>query len=455
MRNGELREKLRKWAISNECTRECINGLLKILIDEGNDLPKDSRTLLNTMNSIPSLVKCGGDYIYLGIKKGIEKKIKLHNYSENSIYLKFNIDGLPLFKSSATQLWPILATFGCFEPFLVALFCGSSKPTSLEDYLKDFVEELGGLLADGVLVNNTFYSVHIFSFICDAPARSYLKCIINHTGYYSCERCTIMGAWKSGRIVFCDEEQGVVPRTDAKFKANEYFSLVGKCHQKCETPLKKLNFNLIGGFSLDYMHLVCLGVVRRLLYFIKGSIKGTNLGKLSTGMLDLVSTRLLEFNGKLPSEFVRQPRSLVELDRWKATELRSFLMYTGLVALKGIISQRAYKHFLSLSIAVRFLCESNHTKRTQCIDAARDLITYFVYNAEEHYGSLFCVYNVHNLLHLCDDVQNYQTSLHDVSAFPFENYLQKLKKFVRGRHNPLVQVCKRLDELDGLVHNSK
>ena len=50
---------------------------------------------------------------------------------------------------------------------------------------------------------------------------------------------------------------------------------------------------------------------------------------------------------------------LSDLDRWKATELRSFLLYYGMIVLKDIIDFRTYKHFLSLSISIRILCDSN------------------------------------------------------------------------------------------------
>ena len=197
------------------------------------------------------------------------------------------------------------------------------------------------------------------------------------------------------------------------------------------------------------MHLVCLGVVRRMLHFLKGDISGTNDGKISAGLMLLISSRLEEF--KLPSEFVRQPRSLTHLDRWKATELRSFLLYTGIVALKGVIDVSVYKHFLSLCIAIRLLCESNACKRRESIDAASRLLDYYVNNAFLHYGLCFCTYNVHNLLHIVDDVTYYDSALDDISALEFENYLQKLKKLVHGKHNPLVQVCKRLEEENQLV----
>ena len=42
------------------------------------------------------------------------------------------------------------------------------------------------------------------------------------------------------------------------------------------------------------------------------------------------------------------------------------------------------------------------------------------------------VYNVHNLLHLSRDVKVFNCSLNHISAFPFENYLQKLKRLVHN-----------------------
>ena len=119
---------------------------------------------------------------------------------------------------------------------------------------------------------------------------------------------------------------------------------------------------------------------------------------------NIISEQLLKFNGRLASDFVRQPRSISELNWWKATKLRSFPLYTGLVALKGVLSKQSYKHFLSLSLAIRMLCEKNTIKRNSNIESARQLLNYFVKNSKEHYGSSFNVYNVHGLLHIADDV---------------------------------------------------
>ena len=108
------------------------------------------------------------------------------------------------------MFWPILASFSGCKPFLVALFCGTSKPDSLTHYLSDFIAELRVLVERGVVVDNRVYHIHIFTFICDAPARAWLKGIVLHTGYHSCDRCTVLGDRRHGRVVFCDREDDVV-----------------------------------------------------------------------------------------------------------------------------------------------------------------------------------------------------------------------------------------------------
>ena len=46
-------------------------------------------------------------------------------------------------------------------------------------------------------------------FVCDAPARCFLKGIIGHNGYHSCERCEIHGTWDN-RVVFNSEDECVL-----------------------------------------------------------------------------------------------------------------------------------------------------------------------------------------------------------------------------------------------------
>ena len=70
-------------------------------------------------------------------------------------------------------------------------------------------------------------------------------------------------------------------------------------------------------------------------------------------------------------------------------------------------------------------------------------------NASKIYGKTFTTYNIHSLIHITDDVQNHGVDLNQISSFPFENYLQVLKKIVRNSQNPVVQITKRIKELEG------
>ena len=106
----------------------------------------------------------------------------------------------------------------------------------------------------------------------------------------------------------------------------------------------KLDINLISDFALDYMHLVCLGVTKRLLLFLK---EGPRCCRISPSQINQVSERLECYRGQFPSEMARQPRSLSEIKRWKTAEFRQFLLYSGIVVLKGIVTDQFYYHFLS------------------------------------------------------------------------------------------------------------
>ena len=192
------------------------------------------------------------------------------------------------------------------------------------------------------------------------------------------------------------------------------------------------------------LHMVCLGVVRRILRFLKGGPKEC---RLSSGQINQISQNLLVLKGKMPQEFARQPRSLSELDRWKATEFRQFLLYTGPLVLKGVVTRAAYGHFMALSVALSILLNSDVKVREHYLDYANKLLEYFVGNCSHIYGETFNVYNVHGLLHLHEDVVNHNTSLNEISCFQFENHMQVLKKLVRNARSPVVQVAKRQEEL--------
>ena len=59
---------------------------------------------------------------------------------------------------------------------------------------------------------------------------------------------------------------------------------------------------------------------------------------------------------------------------------------------------------------------------------------------------LLARYNVHVLPHLAEDAMQFG-QLDNFSAFPFENYLHRLKRLVKCGRQPLAQIVRRLHEL--------
>lgn len=116
------------------------------------------------------------------------------------------------------------------------------------------------------------------------------------------------------------------------------------------------------------------------------------------------------FEGLYPIR-VCQKTTYTERSRWKATELRQFLLYTGPVVLKDVLKSQIYENFMLLSVGVYILVSSEYCLR------------------------IFLVYNIHGLVHLSQDVKLHG-NLDLISGFPYGNFLGQLKKMVMGPYNP-------------------
>ncbi|KAG7455521.1 hypothetical protein MATL_G00257620 [Megalops atlanticus] len=342
---------------------------------------------------------------------------------------------MPLCKSSSVQLWPILGRLvnvPMKELAVISLYCGPKKPSSAMDFLKDFVSELIQL-EQGFDFEGKRLRLKLDTVICDAPARSFVKNTKTHNAYHGCDKCTQPGLYNRRMTFPCTN---YINRSDHTFETMADESH----HHEGPHPFHGSSIGMVSQFPLDYMHLVCLGVVRRILnIWLKGPL---DVRVLAT-VVDRMSAKLLTMRSYIPVEFARKPRSLRELDRWKATEFRQFLLYTGPVMLGTFLDNNMYQNFMLLFSGIFNLASpslSCHTKYAQT------LLKSFVSHFADIYGKDQIVYNVHGLVHLADEVELHGC-LDKFSAFPFEDYLQKIKKLVRKPEFPLAQIIRRLSEI--------
>ena len=441
----DIINEVRSWALSTNIPHQHLGQLLAILRQYFPNLPKDPRTLLKTPDVYDIKEMVGGFYYHFGIEKTVKQKLMEHqgiNILDQIVTLQLNIDGLPLFKSSSMQFWPILGILDDFptkEPFVIGLYSGTQKPGDLSAYLEDFVTEMGHLNENGLVFENETYHVRISSVICDTPARAFVKAVKAFNGFSGCDKCTQPGVRLEGRTIF--PVINFNPRTDESFVARE------DARHQCRpyrSPFLQCEIGMVSQFPVDYMHCVCLGVVKKLLSIW---IKGPLPHKLGANMVKRISDTLVGFQEFIPKEFSRKPRPLTEIERWKATEFRQFLLYSGPVALKNILSEAAYAHFLSLFVAIHILV-SPRLSQTHTV-YAENLLKQFVEQFGIIYGREMLIYNVHALIHLPADVRKLGC-LDNYSSFPYENFLGQLKRLVRKPSCPLQQVIRRVVERQGV-----
>ncbi|XP_075735640.1 uncharacterized protein LOC142776235 [Rhipicephalus microplus] len=188
------------------------------------------------------------------------------------------------------------------------------------------------------------------------------------------------------------------------------------------------------------MHLVCLGVMNKLLTLW---VRGPKVTRLGSKVRLEMSEKNSQIARCVPCDFSRKPRSIAELDRWKATEFRFFLLYGGPVVLSSLIPAHMYKNFLALHVGISVL--STPAAPASEIEYAGNMLKFFIRTFISIYGKEHVSHNVHGLCHLADDV-THLGPLDSWSAFPFENHMSSLKRMLRKPDLPLEQLCNRLAE---------
>jgi len=250
----------------------------------------------------------------------------------------------------------------------------------------------------------------------------------------------VEGEYLFGSVSFNDET--AQERTDDSFlnRTNEE-------HHVGISPLLDITgIGLVSSIPLDYMHLCCLGIMKKILHCIVRGSKVVNLCgpiRLSKDQIILINNRLKIVSKWLCSDFVRVPYNLNDFHAFKATELRQIMLYTGPFLFKHIVSLPVYNNLIMFNIVMRILSCSKTVYSQN--DYANALAKHFVKTFSHVFGSGNVSYNIHSFIHLANDCKKYGV-VDNFSAFPFENYLQHLKKILQPGPSPLVQLHNRIIE---------
>lgn len=267
---------LRCWAIEGNVTHSLLDSLLLKLRRYHPNLPKSGRTLLETPQTIQTTTVAGMECLNFELRDQLTKAVNLYPalQSQSTLYLSLNIDGMSPFKSSPTVLWPVMCSIANLENrfvFPLTITCGKSKPSDLE-FLEHSVREFQKLSETGLVVDGKHFDVILSFIVCDAPAKAFVKGTKLCTGFFGCDKCDQKGERfvdeKGGGRIIYSQVDGLHFRSDQSFRQR-----LQPQHHISTTPLESLTtLDMVTQFPVDYMHQVCLGVMRKfLLLWVKGT----------------------------------------------------------------------------------------------------------------------------------------------------------------------------------------
>ncbi|EAT39723.1 AAEL008504-PA [Aedes aegypti] len=190
----------------------------------------------------------GGQYWHQGLEPCL-RRIFRDIRTDTSISININIDGLPIYKSTTKNFWPILCNIyeiPSIAPIVVGIFYGYGKPKDVNAFLNPFIDELLPILESGIIIHGHRLSIHIRCFVCDTPARSFIKNVTNFNGKYGCIKCTTKGRFSQLSRTMMYPELNAPLRTDKEFRENQYPD-----HQRGYTPLVKLPIDMVNDIILE------------------------------------------------------------------------------------------------------------------------------------------------------------------------------------------------------------
>jgi hypothetical protein len=133
----ELADKLSSWALNFNVPIGTLNELLKLLHGCHQSLPLDARTLLKTpdLSNFQIRPVADGSYYHFGVASGLHKLfvdgiLRRRDEGLQELSFQINIDGLPIYKSTNYQLWPIIGmtvNVPTKVSFVIGLYGGSKK----------------------------------------------------------------------------------------------------------------------------------------------------------------------------------------------------------------------------------------------------------------------------------------------------------------------------------------
>lgn len=393
------------------------------------------------------------------IQDGVEyKRVKSELNGEYDIVLVLDTDGVSVSKSSKQEVWTLL-TFICEVPpslracymIVSGVYVGKKHPR-MNTFMKPFAHSMKTIYDSGGVQwthpdsEEVFCSQVVCPTLCaDAPAKALVLNVRLFSHRYGCNICE----QKSRKVALTAQQialnHNLPPRKRKKPLRRFIFQepsplrtgprmhlqgIMAEERQKsrkgvvgqtvaCDMPF----FDRAVCICAEYLHVVCLGVVKyflNLMFFVRGPwYIGDKMPEIDEFLTSI----------KVPDFIKRLPRGMSDLKFLIGSELRALLLFYSLPAFEEHLPSVYFQHWMLLVGGIFILLQESISEED--LKAAEIMLRLFVREIHDLYGDKYYTYNVHNLLHLPLLVRRWG-NLQVTSAFDFEKYNGFIVSHVHG-----------------------
>ena len=368
----------------------------------------------------------------------------LKAHAQFFVSVMIHADGIPLYKSKNCSAWPILGAVLELPPLararsdnvlLLAIWIGKKKP-SFEKILEKLSDQFSSLKGIGIELHDQTKVKIVFPMLMgDMPALSAMAQFVEPHAYYACMFRDTRGTYNHrGRCITYPVDNDAVSRTTATFRTHAELAAsmqpridrertIG--HKGLSAFSRILDVPLPHVVVIDAMHTVFLCHSKKLLLHLQTFIGKDNLQKVSDKLHSM----------KYVHDILRRPRSISNLHRWKASEVRVFILYVGLPVLVEFLPEDESGDLAMYTIILRLLHDYWRNDKKQS-DATSFLIKLYIEKLAKKidsnvYPPNLLTITTHTHLHLPLQCKKFGR-LGWLTNFVFESFLGYLEAFVKG-----------------------
>lgn len=416
---------------------------LRLLVQQNmNRLRRYQEEARNQTTSDPYDIVCGEVY-----------KALLNVYEQLFISIMLHSDGIPLYKSKNLNAWPILGAILELPPFartradnilLLGMWIGKKKP-KFEIVYQKLSAQFSILKNDGLKVGDTEQIKVIFPMLMgDMPALSSMVNFVEPNAFYACMFCHTRGVYhhRGHCITYPIDHQSELRTTQSFHECSQLATdqqpRIDRERTKgvkgTSTFAQILDVPIPHAIVIDSMHTVFLCHSKKLLMHLQSLISKENMKKISNKLQSM----------KYIHDILRRPRTINNINKWKASEVRTFILYVGLPVLSEFLAEDDCGH-LALYVVILRLMHDYWKDDEELSKSISSLLHCYIDGLGERiesnsYPPNLMTISTHTHLHLPLQCKKFGR-LDWLSNFVFESFLGFLKAFVKGSRGAADQIA--------------